>query len=692
MIQEIFGSLVFNEQAMRSRLPKETFKALAQTRKTGKPLSEEVADVVANAMKDWAVEKGCTHFTHWFQPLTGVTAEKHEAFLNPDGNGRVMMDFCGKELVRGEPDASSLPTGGLRATFEARGYTGWDPTSYAFIKGKTLYIPSVFISYSGEALDKKTPLLRSMDEISRQSLRILRLFQNRDVKRVIPTVGAEQEFFLIDEEMYNKRPDLKVSGRTLFGAPPVKGQELSDHYFGSIQKRVKAFSHALNQELWKLGVPCRTEHNETAPAQHEIAPVYEDANTATDHNQLMMDLLKNTAQDHGMVCLLHEKPFQGINGSGKHNNWSLCTDTGYNLLEPGETPQEDAQFLIFLCAVIKAVDEHQDLLRLSVATASNDWRLGGYEAPPAIISIFLGEELTGVLEALENHNTYVKESTGGMSVGVHMLPRIPKDSSDRNRTTPLAFSGNKFEFRSLGSSSSTATPNIVLNTIVANALCEFADILEKAESFQTACQNLIVQTIKKHKRIIFNGNAYSAEWVKEAQKRGLLNLASVPDCLPYLTTEKNLTLFQKYNILSEGELFSRQEVLAENYSSTIAIEGRSMLDIARRDLLPAILKQLDILCTTSYHKKAIIGKEGSEMNTIFALNDLCEAMYKSIEQLESALKTAENTQGSIEKTQVYRHQVLPEMNKMRSIADKAEVLSERSLWPLPSYGEILESV
>lgn len=689
---ELYASLVFNDAVMRKRLPKETYQALHRTVESGRRLPEEVAGVIANAMKDWAVEKGCTHFTHWFQPLTGVTAEKHESFLNPDKNGGAIMEFGPKELVRGEPDASSFPSGGLRATFEARGYTGWDPTSYAFIKNETLCIPSVFCSYSGDALDKKTPLLRSMDALNRNALRILRLFSNRDVQRVFATTGAEQEYFLIDEKLFQKRRDLQHTGRTLFGARPVKGQELDDHYFGSIKPRVLAFTRDLDRELWKLGIPCKTEHNETAPAQHEIAPVFENANTATDHNQLIMDLLKNTAAKHGMVCLLHEKPFHGINGSGKHNNWGLCTDTGINLLEPGDTPQEDAQFLLFLCAVLKAVDEHQDLLRISVATAGNDCRLGAHEAPPAIISIYLGDELSSVLDALEHHNTYIKETNAAMSVGVHMLPRIPKDSSDRNRTSPFAFSGNKFEFRSLGSSNSTASPNIVLNTIVADALGNFADILEKSDDFQLACQKLIVDTIIQHKRIIFNGNSYSDGWVKEAEKRGLLNLVSTPDCIPYLTSDENIALFERQQVMSSTELLSRREIVADNYCKVTAIEGQTMLEMSKRDIYPALLKQLDALCSGAEKRMKLLNTAPCEMGLIHKLDQIASEMTESIDALENALKEPDCTDNTIEKALLYRRRVLPAMQNLRACADAAEQLCERSFWPFPSYADLLGSI
>lgn len=688
---ELYGRDVFNHAAMQRRLPKETYLALKRTILTGRRLPEEVADVLASAMKDWAIERGATHYTHWFQPLNGVTAEKHESFLNPDGMGGALMDFSGKELVRGEPDASSFPSGGLRATFEARGYTGWDPTSFAFIKNNTLCIPSVFFSYSGDALDTKTPLLRSMDALNRQGLRILRLFGNMDVKRIIPTTGAEQEYFLIDKDIYLQRRDLRMTGRTLFGARPMKGQELEDHYFGAIRRRVRDFTKALDEALWALGIPCKTEHNETAPAQHELAPVFENANLAADHNQLIMDLLKCTAEEHNMVCLLHEKPFSGINGSGKHNNWGLCTDTGFNLLEPGETPQEDAQFLLFLCAVLKAVDEHQDLLRIAVASAGNDHRLGAFEAPPAIVSVFLGSELTQVLNALRHHNTYVKETSALMSVGVHMLPRIPKDSSDRNRTSPFAFSGNKFEFRSVGSSQSIAMPNIVLNTIVAEALESFADKLEKADDMQLACQELIVSTIAAHERIIFNGNSYAEDWIAEAERRGLLNLRTTPDALTHMLSEKNVRLFERMGVMNENELRSRCEILLDNYVKIIAIEGNTMVDMARRDLLPALSIQIDQMAA-GMERKTKLSLPCFEAAHAQALCALAEEMNQSAAALQTALDAIEARGDTLGKALHCKEAVLPAMQRLRQAADKSEQSSSRSLWPLPSYSDLLESV
>ena len=689
---EIFGSLVFNDGVMRKRLPRETYEAMHRMVNTGRPLPEEVAGVIANAMKDWAIQKGCTHFTHWFQPLTGVTAEKHEAFLNPVKGGSAIMEFGAKELVRGEPDASSFPSGGLRATFEARGYTGWDPTSYAFIKDDTLCIPSVFCSYAGDALDKKTPLLRSMDALNRQALRILRLFSNRDAQRVFPTTGAEQEFFLIDKKVFDRRRDLQSTGRTLFGAPPSKGQQLDDHYFGSIKPRVSCFTRDLNEELWKLGIPCKTEHNETAPAQHELAPVFENSNIATDHNQLIMAMLQNTALKHDMVCLLHEKPFYGINGSGKHNNWGLSTDTGVNLLEPGDTPAGDAQFLLFLCAILRAVDLHQDLLRVSVAGAGNDHRLGAHEAPPAIVSSYLGDELAAVLDALEHHNTYVKETNATMSVGVHTLPRIPRDSSDRTRTSPFAFSGNKFEFRSLGSSMSTAAPNTVINRIVADTLSDFADKLEAADDFQLACQQLIVECIVQHKRIIFNGNSYSEEWIQEASRRGLKNDKASPDCRHALIEEENIALFERHNVMSESELRSRYEIHADNYCKVIAIEGHVMLEMVLRDIVPAVIRQQAMLCDNIRQKQTVLKNSPPEAMTLEQSEaHLCQ-LYAGMAQLEDTLSQAEKLTDTLGKAKTYAALVLPAMQALRDAADSLEKLTSRDLWPLPGYTDILSSI
>ncbi|WP_304406275.1 glutamine synthetase III, partial [uncultured Clostridium sp.] len=588
-IPNLFGSLVFNDSVMKARLPKETYKALKNTIQAGKSLDLEVANVVANAMKDWAIEKGATHYTHWFQPMTGVTAEKHDSFIYPDKDGKIIMEFSGKELVKGEPDASSFPSGGLRATFEARGYTAWDPTSYAFIKDGTLCIPTAFCSYSGEALDKKTPVLRSMEALNKQALRILKLFGKDDVKKVITTVGPEQEYFLVDKDMYDKRPDLVFCGRTLFGARPPKGQEMEDHYFGTIKPRVSAYMKELEEELWKLGVLAKTKHNEVAPAQHELAPIFATTNIATDHNQLTMELMKSIANKHNLACLLHEKPFAGVNGSGKHNNWSISTDTGINLLEPGDTPSENAQFLLFLTAVIKAVDDYQDLLRVSVASAGNDHRLGANEAPPAIVSMFLGDELTDILTAIENDTSYTDKGRSEMEIGVRVLPKFFKDTTDRNRTSPFAFTGNKFEFRMLGSTFSIAGPNIVLNTIVAEELKQFADTLEISTDLDKDLNTLIKNTIKNHKRIIFNGNNYSDNWVQEAEKRGLLNLKTTPDALPYFIHSKNVDLFTKHHVFSESELYSRYEILMENYYKTIHIEALTMIDMVKKYIIPSVL-------------------------------------------------------------------------------------------------------
>ena len=604
-VTEIFGSNVFDDSVMKDRLPKDVYRQVQRTIKDNKKLDAGIADVVANAMKDWAVEKGATHFTHWFQPMTGITAEKHDGFISPTGEGKVMMEFSGKELVQGEPDASSFPSGGLRATFEARGYTAWDPSSYAFIKEGVLCIPTAFCSYNGEALDKKTPLLRSMQAINKQALRVLKLFGNEDVNSVRTTVGPEQEYFLIDKDIYDKRKDLIYTGRTLFGAKPPKGQELEDHYFGVIKPQVQAFMKELNEELWKLGILAKTEHNEVAPAQHELAPIFSTTNIAADHNQLTMELMQKIARKHGMVCLLHEKPFAGVNGSGKHNNWSISTDTGVNLLEPGDTPYENAQFLLFLCAIIKAVDEYQDLLRISVASAGNDHRLGANEAPPAIVSIFTGDELAGILKAIETDTPYGGKEKELMKIGVHILPKFPKDTTDRNRTSPFAFTGNKFEFRMLGSSLSVSGPNVVLNTIVAEELKQFADELEGTKDFETALSQLIKKTIKEHKRIIFNGNGYDESWVTEAENRGLLNLKSTPECLPYFLHEKNIKLFTEHGVFSREEMESRYEILMEGYCKVINIEGLTMAEMVKKEILPAVSAFSHELADTLQSKKAV---------------------------------------------------------------------------------------
>ena len=691
-VPETFGNLVFNDRVMQERLPKETYKALKKTMENGKSLDKSIANVVANAMKDWAVEKGCTHYTHWFQPMTGITAEKHDSFISPQSDGTVIMEFSGKELVKGEPDASSFPSGGLRATFEARGYTAWDPTAYAFIKDNTLCIPTVFYSYGGEALDKKTPLLRSMEALNKQAMRILKLFGNEDVTRVITTVGPEQEYFLVDKALHDQREDLLLTGRTLFGAKPPKGQEMEDHYFGAIKPRIQGFMHDLNDELWKLGILAKTEHNEVAPAQHELAPIFTNTNTATDHNQLTMEIMKKVALKHGLCCLLHEKPFAGVNGSGKHNNWSLSTNTGVNLLEPGESPQENAQFLLFLTAVIKAVDDYQDLLRVSVATAGNDHRLGANEAPPAIISMFLGDELSGILESIETGTSYCQKTKEEMKVGVHVLPRFPKDTTDRNRTSPFAFTGNKFEFRMPGSALSISGPNIVLNTIVAETLSQFADALEGSSDFTADLNTLIKKAIKEHKRIIFNGNGYDSSWVEEAEKRGLLNLKSTPDALPYFITQKNIDLFTKHKIFTAAEMHSRYEILLDNYCKTLNIEALTMIDMAKKQILPAVFSYLKDLSGTATQKKAIsadIPCEPEE-SLIRKISSLAACFYKKTEALESALLDAKNFEGDLQKeADHYKGDVFTAMQEMRLSADELETLLGKSYWPFPSYSDLL---
>lgn len=687
--QENFGRLVFNDKVMRNRLPKESYEALKLTLKTGKRLPPEVASMIANAMKDWAIENGCTHFSHWFQPLTGMTAEKHDSFLHPVEGGNAIMEFSGKELVKGEPDASSLPSGGLRATFEARGYTAWDPTSFSFIKDKTLYIPTAFCSYGAHALDLKTPLLRSMDALNRQALRILRLFQNFSVQRVTASVGAEQEYFLVDRDLFLKRDDLIYTGRTLYGAKPPKGQELGDHYYGSIPLRVSEFMNDLNEALWALGIPAKTEHNEAAPAQHELAPIFEQVNIAVDHNQMMMDVLKRTALKHEMVCLLHEKPFNGINGSGKHNNWSLSTDTGINLFEPGDTPQENAQFLLFLTAVIKAVDLYSDLLRLSVATASNDCRLGGFEAPPSIISIFLGDELSNVLDALLNHNTYVKETKAEMSIGVHVLPRIPKDTSDRNRTSPFAFTGNKFEFRSPGSAMSIAEPNTVLNTCVADVLEGFADELEKCEDFQSAREALIIRTIREHKRILFNGNSYAEDWAKEAKERGLPIFPQVPDCLNVALQEKNIALFTRQRVLSPEELQSRNEVISESYCKTIRIEALTMLEMLNKQILPSVVRYSAFLAKSINLKREALKTEPPELEMLTALDHTEREIMKCRQALQDAYQQAISQKSWTEQAHSCGRKVIPAMAKLRKAVDLAEEQIPGDEWPFPGYGKLL---
>ena len=693
-ISGTFGSMVFNDRVMRERLPQDTYKALRRTIELGKKLDPSVANVVANAMKDWAVEKGATHFTHWFQPMTGVTAEKHDSFISPDGDSAVIMEFSGKELVKGEPDASSFPSGGLRATFEARGYTAWDPSSYAFIKGNTLCIPTVFYSYGGEALDKKTPLLRSMEELNKQAMRIIRLFGDTETTRVVTTVGPEQEYFLIDEKMYRAREDLVLTGRTLFGAMPPKGQELEDHYFGMIKPRVAEFMADLNEELWKLGIFAKTEHNEVAPAQHEMAPVFTNTNMATDHNQLTMEIMKRVAHKHGMACLLHEKPFEGINGSGKHNNWSISTNTGINLLEPGDSPRENAQFLLFLTAVIKAVDEYQDLLRVSVASAGNDHRLGANEAPPAIISMFLGDELTEILEAIKQGTAYNQKSAQEMKVGVHILPRFPKDTTDRNRTSPFAFTGNKFEFRMLGSGLNIAGPNLILNTIVAEELSQFADILEKADDFDTELQELIRKTISEHKRIIFNGNNYSEEWVEEAARRGLSNLRTTADALPSFISEKSIELFTKHKIFTTVELHSRYEILMELYCKKLRIEGLTMADMTKRQILPAIARYSAAVTKGALEKKQLSAEIPCdfEVGVVKALSECATQLRAASYKLEEKLAGAQGIEDTTEQGEFYRDEVLPAMDAVRQAADRAETLTDKKYWPFPDYTDLLYSV
>ncbi|MDD2955411.1 MAG: glutamine synthetase III [Oscillospiraceae bacterium] len=691
-VSEIFGSMVFGDSVMKERLPKNTYKQLKRTIEGGKELDPSIADVVANAMKDWALEKGATHFTHWFQPLTGITAEKHDSFISPTSDGNIIMEFSGKELVRGEPDASSFPSGGLRATFEARGYTAWDPTSYAFVKDDTLYIPCAFFSYGGEALDKKTPLLRSMEAIDKEAMRILKLFGNTTSTRVLTTVGPEQEYFLIDKKLYDERKDLIFTGRTLFGAKPPKGQELDDHYFGTIKPRVKAFMAELDEELWKLGIYAKTEHNEVAPAQHELAPVFTTSNLATDHNQLTMELMKKVALRYGLVCLLHEKPFAGVNGSGKHNNWSISTDDSINLLDPGKSPRDNAQFLLFLCAVIKAVDEYQDLLRISVASAANDHRLGANEAPPAIVSMFLGEELDAVLSAIVNDTAYDAHKAVKMSMGVATLPSIPKDNTDRNRTSPFAFTGNKFEFRMLGSTLNIACPNIMLNTMVAEELQQFANELESAADFNTALSAIIKKTVTDHRRIIFNGNGYDDAWQVEAEKRGLLNLKTMPDALPYYISEKNIKLFTKHNIYSETEMHARYEIQLENYSKVLNIEALTMLDMARKDFLPAAIAYSKELAKTAALKKDMGVDTALEKSMVEKISKLSACIYKKSDVLEAALLGAKDHPEVLDNAQYYQAVVFAAMQELRACVDELEVITAKKYWPVPSYGDMLFSV
>ena len=694
-VPEYFGELVFDDRQMRARLSSKVYASLRKTIDEGKKLDSKIAEAVAGAMKEWALEMGATHFTHWFQPLTGITAEKHDSFITPSPDGSVIMEFSGKELIQGEPDASSFPSGGIRATFEARGYTAWDPTSYAFIKDKTLCIPTAFCSYSGEALDKKTPLLRSMEALNKQALRILKLFGNDTAKYVRTSVGPEQEYFLITKEMYDQRPDLRYTGRTLFGSRPPKGQEMDDHYFGVIKPRVQEFMNDLNKELWKLGILAKTEHNEVAPAQHELAPIYSTTNIATDQNQLMMEVMQKVAAKHGLVCLLHEKPFAGVNGSGKHNNWSMATDTGINLLSPGETPYENAQFLLFLCAVIKAVDDYQDLLRLSVATAGNDHRLGANEAPPAIISVFLGDELSAILDAIENDTPYAGTEKKIMKLGVDILPAFPRDTTDRNRTSPFAFTGNKFEFRSLGSSNSIACANIMLNSVVAESLKIYADRLEGAEDFEKTLHEMIKKTIKDHKRILFNGNGYDDAWVKEATEvRGLCNYRTTPDCMPHILDEKNVKLLTGHKVFTEKEIESRCEIMLENYCKQVRIEANTMMDMALRQILPAITGYADKLSETVSSKKSVNASLACsyETDVISKLSVLADQIYTRSGELEKAIIALGSAEDIIAESAAIRDTLLPKMGELRAAADEAETLVSSEYWPYPSYGDMLFSV
>ena len=697
-IPEIYGSLVFNDKIMREKLPKDMYKALKKTIENGTHLELDVANSVAVAMKEWALEHGATHYTHWFQPMTNFTAEKHDSFISPTVDGQVIMDFSGKELVKGEPDASSFPSGGLRATFEARGYTAWDPTSPAFIKDRTLYIPTAFCSYSGEALDKKTPLLRSMDTLNKEAVKILRLLGNTEVKHINTTVGPEQEYFLVDKDLYNKRKDLIFCGRTLIGAPAPKGQEMEDHYFGTLKPRVSAYMHDLDEELWKLGIPAKTKHNEVAPAQHELAPVFDTTNVAVDHNQLTMEIMKKVAAKHNMVCLLHEKPFEGINGSGKHNNWSMSTDTGVNLLDPGKTPAENTQFLVFLVAVIKAVDDYADLLRISVASAGNDHRLGANEAPPAVVSIFLGDELTEVLKAIENDEFFVGHSAVQMDIGAKVLPHFVKDNTDRNRTSPFAFTGNKFEFRMLGSSSSVANPNIILNTAVAESLRQFYEKLKDvpADEMESAVHELLKQTIIDHKRVIFNGNGYTDEWLEEAKKRGLYNLVSTPDALPHFIDEKNERLLTSHHIFTDAELHSRYEIKMENYVKTLHIEANTLVEIIQKDLLPSITTYMEKLAQTASLKKSVVPgiSVSAEASLLSRLTELAETMTKDLETLkaDTAMAEYEVDKDLLKSAKLYQSVVLTDMEKVRISADAAEALIPDSILPYPTYGKLLFSI
>ena len=695
-IPELYGSLVFNDKVMRSKLPKDMYKALKKTIESGTHLELDVANSVAVAMKEWATENGATHYTHWFQPMTNVTAEKHDSFISPTGDGQVIMDFSGKELVKGEPDASSFPSGGLRATFEARGYTAWDPTSPAFIKDGTLYIPTAFCSYSGEALDKKTPLLRSMQTLDKEATKLLHIIGNKDVKHVNTTVGPEQEYFLVDKELYKQRKDLVFCGRTLIGAPAPKGQEMEDHYFGALKPRVAAYMHDLDVELWKLGIPAKTKHNEVAPAQHELAPVFDTTNVAVDHNQLTMEVMKKVADKHGLVCLLHEKPFEGINGSGKHNNWSMITDTGVNILDPGKTPAENTQFLIFLTAVIKAVDEYADVLRISVASAGNDHRLGANEAPPAVVSVFLGDELTEVLKSIENDEYFAGSRAVQMDIGAKVLPHFVKDNTDRNRTSPFAFTGNKFEFRMLGSEASVANPNIILNTAVAECVHQFAEQLKNVpeDKMEDAIHELIKKTIIDHKRVIFNGNGYTDEWIEEATKRGLFNLKSTPDALPQWIADKNIELFTKYHIFTKEEIESRYEIWLESYSKILNIESNTMVEMVQKDFLPSVFAYIDKVAATAVAKKSVVSdvSTASEGKLIKELSQLADEISTGLETLKADTAKALATENPLANAKAYQTVVLSDMDELRKSVDAAETLIPDALLPYPTYDKLLFSV
>ena len=690
-VSDIFGCMVFNDDVMRERLPKEVYKSLTKTIATGRTIDASVADVVANAMKDWAIEKGATHYTHWFQPLTGVTAEKHDSFISPVGNCKVVMEFSGKELIRGESDASSFPSGGLRATFEARGYTAWDPASYAFVKDGSLYIPTAFCSYTGEALDTKTPLLRSMDAVSAQGLRLLRFFGDTTSKRLHTTVGAEQEYFIIDKEIYDQRKDLQFAGRTLFGAPAPKGQELEDHYFGPLKSRISAFMTELDEELWRLGINSKTKHNEAAPAQHELAPIYANTNMAVDQNLLIMEYMKRIAEKHGLVCLLHEKPYAGVNGSGKHNNWSISTDGGKNLLDPGKTPSENAKFLLVLAAILKAVDDYQDLLRISVAHAGNDHRLGGNEAPPAIVSVFLGEELDEIIRSIVDGTAYKAAGAHIMDLGIPSVPTFRKDTTDRNRTSPLAFTGNKFEFRMLGSSQNIAMPNIVLNTAVAESFRQFADILENAEDFDVAVAKILRDTFSAHMRIVFDGNGYSREWEEEAKKRGLLNLTNSVDAYKLFDDEKNVKLFTDHGVMSRTEIVSRKEILFENYAKIVNIEALTMIEMASREIIPAVNAYLGEVASTAATKRAVSDKISCavEEDILVKLSDLNTKAYEALGKLKKAEEKAAKVTGCTARAEAYRDLVLPVMAKLRKLVDEMETMTSSEYWPMPTYGDMM---